>query len=1082
MAPSKLRVRASATVAFIRRRRSSYAATIASSCTRMFPIPTPSRDLVHRFRRRGIAGLLLMWTCAALGATGLPVEFGTRRWSDPDGPPLRSVEAILQTRDGFLWFGLNHGLCRFDGAAFQMFEPRNTPALRVSYVTALAEAADGTLWIGSAGGGLIAYRNGTFTHYGESEGLANEQVRTLLFGRNGSLWIGTDGGGVFVRDPHGRFTHFGQESGLPEPFVMSLARDGRGRIFAATYRSGAFLFEDGRFRQVPLEPPLNEAMGFSLTQSPSGAVWLCTPQGVYRLEEDRFLRWQDMPLPGHEPVVAWQTSESTIWFGTTRGLALWQDGTWTAYPIGGASSSRFASAFTVDPEGGVWTVSEGGGLVQLRRTKVVTLGEEEGLSANEITSVLSSRDGSLWVGTPHGLNRLRGGGIEVFTTADGLPDDFIFSLHEDANGTLWIATRLGGLVQFSGQTFGLLPEAERLPTRGAWCLAGTRDGSVWVGTSRGAFRYHEGRRVLHLNGATGLSNDDVRSITEDADGTIWIGTSHGLNRFRNGAIATFTEIPGAPPLQVVTALHVDSRNDLWIGTLTHGLFRHRNGRFQHLSSRHGLASDTIHSITEDDAGGLWLGSPRGIMRLDKASVDAVASAHTNRLAVVIYGRAAGMRTEDCTGTIQPTVARSADGRLWFATTGGLSTLHPSRIPRVRRPPLVHVETIAIEGPRPLAKLRAQAVSGSDCEVEPIVERGDTPAPAARQRAAFSTTGLQSVRIPPSQDRFEFQYVGLSWVAPEDVRFRYRLENFDRDWVDAGHRRVAYYTRVPPGTYLFRVEATHQDGLTNQPPAALAVIVEPAWWQTVALRVLAGGAVASGLLALVGTRLSRLQRERAASIELSRTLIRSQEAERARLAGELHDGLAQELQIIRNRAELALVRLKPDPQVAGELTAISATAALAIREVRAISRGLRPPELDQLGLTESLRWLARAVATAFPGHVESRIDNVDGLLDRDRELHVFRIAQEALNNAVKHGRAREITLEVEHTDCLLTVCVFDDGEGMRARDSSDPLGGSGLKTMSERAAMLSGTLTIRSEPGAGTRLTLLVPAHKKSIQR
>src|SRR5690606_13737945 len=145
---------------------------------------------------------------------------------------------------------------------------------RVSYVTALAEAADGTLWIGSAGGGLIAYRNGTFTHYGESEGLANEQVRTLLFGRNGSLWIGTDGGGVFVRDPHGRFTHFGQESGLPEPFVMSLARDGRGRIFAATYRSGAFLFEDGRFRQVPLEPPLNEAMGFSLTQSPSGAVWL----------------------------------------------------------------------------------------------------------------------------------------------------------------------------------------------------------------------------------------------------------------------------------------------------------------------------------------------------------------------------------------------------------------------------------------------------------------------------------------------------------------------------------------------------------------------------------------------------------------------------------------------------------------------------------------------------------------------------------------------------------------------------------------------------------------------------------------
>ena len=409
---------------------------------------------------------------------GLPLDYSVRHWPGVEGPPLKTVEAILQTRDGYLWFGMNDGLCRFDGATFQVFDPRNTPALKVGYVTSLAESPEGDLWIGSAGGGLVHLRDGVFTRYGAAEKLGNEQVKALRLAADGRLWIGTDGGGVYVREKDGQFRHFDAADGLTEPFVVGLCDDAEGRIFVVTYRQGPFLLVGDRFQRVPLEPELRNGLGFAVTRSPSGGVWLGTPQGVYRFENDRFRRW-NVPdgLPGHDVVVAWEVANGDLWLGSAQGLTLARDGVFAPYPIGGGSSGRFASAFTCDREGSVWVTTEGAGLVQLRRTKFVTLGTAEGLAGDETTSVLGTRDGALWVGTSRGLNRFQGGRLEVFGKDQGLPDDFIFSLHEDASGVLWVATRLGGLARWlTGRFVPLAPE-ERLPTRGAWCLEGSRDGS-----------------------------------------------------------------------------------------------------------------------------------------------------------------------------------------------------------------------------------------------------------------------------------------------------------------------------------------------------------------------------------------------------------------------------------------------------------------------------------------------------------------------------------------------------------------------------------------------------------------------------
>lgn len=1009
----------------------------------------------------------------------LPLEYSIRHWSGKDQLPLRSVEAILQTRDGFLWFGMNNGLGRFDGAGIKVYDPLNTPALGVSPITALAEDPEGNLWIGTTGGGLVRRDRNGFRHFGPADGLDNEQIKAIHFDRQGRFWVGTDGGGLFLREPNqSRFHAFTPPGGLPEPHIIAITDDAQGQLFVTTFREGPFRLVGDRFQAVPMEPDARKNPGFTLTRSPQGRVWLGCSSGVYRFETNAFKLWSpSTQLTGHDPVVAWEIDEHEVWIGTAQGLVQWRDGLWSSYPIGGGSSARLARAMVRDHEGNIWKSSEGSGMVQLRRSKFVTLGVKEGLLDDEITAVAPTRDGSVWVGTTRGLHRLRDNGFETFGTDQGLPDAFVFSIAEDRSGRLWIATRLGGLATWETNQFRPLPPSETLPVRGAWCLTPTRDGSVWAGTTQGAYRYHDRKRIEHVQGPQALPNDDVRVIAEDAEGSIWFGTSFGLARRQGDRYESFTEPPGLPSLDIVIALHPEPDGSLWIGTLTRGLYYYRHGRFHRVTAAQGLSADGIVSIVPEGNHHLWLGTTRGVHRVQHASLVAAALEPTLSVQTQHYGRREGLRSEECAGTIQPTAGFDRTGRFWIATSDGLATLHPDRIPSNPSPPIPHIERIALEGPAEVPHIQGRDPATTRSPMVQINARnepGDQAPPGAPRRSVFEIAGLREVWIPPGQDRIEFHYCGLAYTTPEAVGFMCQLEGYDRDWVLPGERRVAFYTRVPPGDYVFRMRAFNEDGISSQ-PLAIAVHIAPTWWQIPWVRTTAAALLLAALSSVAAHQWRSLEKRRRAASELSRHLIRSQENERCRIAGELHDGVGQELQLIRNRSELALQRLRPAPDLASELHAISHTAARAIQGVRHLSRGLRPPELDQLGLTQALRWLVTQTAAATTSKLDSRIDPIDGILPKELELDFYRIAQEGLNNAVKHAQAAEITLEVNASNQGLELSLFDNGRGF-VPDSipTDADHGSGLKTMRERAAMLGGSLEIRSEPNVGSRLTLHIP--------
>jgi signal transduction histidine kinase len=334
-----------------------------------------------------------------------------------------------------------------------------------------------------------------------------------------------------------------------------------------------------------------------------------------------------------------------------------------------------------------------------------------------------------------------------------------------------------------------------------------------------------------------------------------------------------------------------------------------------------------------------------------------------------------------------------------------------------------------------------------------------------------------VVLPAGGRALEVDYTGISFTAPEHVRFRYRLMGYDDDWVEAGTRRTAYYTRVPPGRYTFRVTAAARTGVWADPAATLGVRVRPWLWQTWWFRTGAVLVLAAAVSLAVRARLARLHEARARQEAFARQLIESQEAERKRIAGELHDGLGQDLLVVKNRVVLARRHgTLPDATLA-ELAQIEEAATAALQGVRALSRGLRPYQLDRLGLAQAIEGVVKQAADSAGVDLDLAVDAIDGRVAKDDEIHVLRVVQEAVTNALKHGAPRRLDVRVAAADGAVRAVVRDDGRGFTVeRDRAGrPVGGFGLAGIAERVRLLGGTFDVRSAPGAGAEVTITIPA-------
>lgn len=952
----------------------------------------------------------------------LAIADGTDRvlqlWGVDQGLPNNALTDVIQTRDGYLWVASWAGVARFDGARFTPL-PVLLPTTRIRR---LHQGLDDAVWMGTMGGGVSRFHDGKLTTFTAADGLAGDHISAIDHDRQGATWMAADGGVSKIEGD--RITSWRVRDGrFPEPAIGLGSLGGDAPVVATA--KGACRLDVNTWRCVSTWPA--PATAFLLDRD--GRHWIGTSAGLFEAGADG--RPAGACAAGcfttHSVRSLMQSADGAIWIGSTLGsLFRLHGGEARAYGAETGIPSFIIGGLFEDAERSVWMAMSTGGLVQLRPARVTVFSVADGLTSEAPGSIVEDGQGNIWAGSSCGApGRLAPGGRRFAVQfARELGDACTLSVLAASNGDIWFGTEEHGAYRWDGRSLIKLGPKDGLVENAIYTIFEDRDGVIWLATPAAVYRYADGRLTKQFGRDVHPAGGSIVSIVQDKAGRLWFGSNgQGLTLLEGGTFRTLSESPDMP--KNISALLVDSRDDLWLGTADRGLFRYRGGRLESFGVEQGLNDPLVALMVEDRDANLWVATARGIARLERAQIEAVASGA--RLQPIVLDRNEGLRKiEGMGGGFDPSGLRSRDGRLWFSTIDGIVVVDPATFRINQQSPRPLIETVRVDGQAPVHDLAGRVV------------------------------------VPAGADAIEWTYTGFSLLVPARTRFRYRLAGADRQWQEAGGRRIATYGQLPPGEYTFEVMAANNDGVWGADHAAMQVVVLPFFWER---RSVQAAAILMLLLA-TGFGANSLARRRAQrkleQMEREQALTR----ERTRIARDLHDDLGSRLSQIALIAEAS-----GTPEL---LDRISSTAREALQT------------MDELvwavdAQNDTLESLAGYVAEFAESHLAQggrrvRLQIQPDLGDReigtDARRHLFLAFKEAAHNVIKHAHATEVRVALVVDVAGVSLEVADNGVGMTAAPGGGM--GNGLRNMRERMQAAGGTIEMETAPGQGTRIRLRVP--------
>jgi signal transduction histidine kinase/ligand-binding sensor domain-containing protein len=969
--------------------------------------------------------VLLAGGVSALDADRTLAQLHHTAWTAKDGAPSQ-ISALAQTTDGYLWIGSARGLFRFDGAAFELYTPPAGVTLPSHNTYALLATRDGGLWISFRPSGLGFLKDGRMTIYTNARDIPRTQVYTFAGDRDGRVWAGTHDG-LALRDGN-RWIDIDETWNFKPDRVQSLFVDRDGGLWVTTASSLRVLRRGAkRFEVVLALDPLGSKTTH-LAQAADGRIWLS--------EFDR---------------------------------SLW--------PVGGAAREAipidYAEDVIFDRSGCAWVSVNGDGI---RRVCLSTNGlpsieafrAAQGLSSDIAPKVIEDREGNVWIGTAKGLDRFR----HAHFVAVPLPSNHLkLTLAAGQNGEIWAASAAVGTiarvrrdgsvaVEALDQIASVFRDADGVlwwgGLRGLWRNAPSANGDgaafalaafpeldqdwswelfpddggtgIWIGYGDlGLLHYRDGTFVREPHPA-GLPDVSPSATYRDPQGRIWLGyKGNRIGLLERGAVRWFTNAHG---IDIGRIRVIRGRGPhYWLGGEL-GLAVYRDGRFHAVRTQSGERFGTVSGIIETADGTLWLNEMRGVVRITASEIRALLRDPKRGIAFERFDLLDGLPGAPQMNWTVSTAVEGTDGRLWFATDNGLAWIHPERLTTNPLPPPVSIVSVS-SGDRHLA-----------------------PSP----RISFPI-GTQSLDI---------RYAALSLAMPERVTFRYMLEGVDETWQEAGTRREAFYTKLKPGTYRFRVIAANNDGVWNEQGASVSIELPPAFYQTKWFLALAILLVIALMLLINDVRVRRI----AARIQ---SLHDERLDERMRIAHELHDTLLQGVASASMQLHVVDERLPGDSPAKPLLSNVVALMRRVAEEGRQAVQGLRPSggsEPLEQSFARVRQELGDDSATAFRVNVTGRTRALHPFI-RD-EIH--RIGREALLNAFQHSSAQNIEIALDYQPAQLTIRVRDDGRGIDPQVlQAGREGHWGLTGIRERASHIGARLRVSSRNGEGTEVELIVPS-------
>jgi ligand-binding sensor domain-containing protein len=1010
----------------------------------------PKNCRVLQFAGLLLCGLVSVLSAAA-GETGQPgSRFIVDSWSTREGLPQSSVISVIQTRDGYLWLGTLNGLVRFDGNRFTVFDEENTPGLNSDRIVYLFEDSHTNLWIGTDTSGVGLVQDGRIRNFAIGRAGQEGRLMSACEDATGTVWF-------YTADMHlgryqnGKMDVFDFNFNTPPVYTPPICR------MIAAEKSGELWVADvgGMFSMQPQNiHPKAIAVDELIRAGKLDFILASRDGGIWRLMDGRVQKWNSGRIEKDFGAYPWGNStvkavcedkDGNLIVGTLGDGVFWYgaDGKFQQISTAQGLSSAFVLSLCMDREGNLWVGTDGDGLNRVKR-KIFNIPAE--FHPWAALSLSEDAQGGLWATfNAHGpsyclTNSTRDFGVGIYSNA--------WSVLVDNNQQVWVGTRNEGLFRFQTDHFEPVPGAEIL---GPWIYALFQDhnGQLWAGTQNGLARWN-GQNWKIYTVRAGLSENTVRAIAEDAEGNLWVGTeSRGLNFFRDGKFVSYPQTENGPPGDDISTLYVDKEGAVWVGTFGHGLARFHNGKWTRYSTRDGLASNSIGYIIEDDEGNLWIGSNMGLMRIPKKSLNNFALGTTNSISCRTYGEADGLPTRECSIGVQPAAIRTHDGGLWFPTAKGVVTVNPAELKPNLQPPAVMIESVRVDG-------REQKTN----QLASAWPQTITIAPGTKQLVV----------------QLEIHYTALNYAAPNEVRFKYRLDGRETAWTEVGNTRAAYYSQVPPGQYRFHVIACNEDGVWNETGSAFDVTVQPQFWQTAWFRVTAIVCFLGFIVAVVRyLSTQKLQRQL--------QVLKQQEAlerERARIARDLHDQLGANLTQVALLGEMAEADKNAPGEIESHARQISQTARETTRSLDEIVWAINPANDTLDGLVNyACNYAQEYFALAglrcradVPAQLPATV------LPPEVRHNAFLAFKEAVNNVVKHAQASEVWIRLKLQPDHFTLEIEDNGRGLGTMDAAETATRNGLRNMRKRMEDIHGEFWISAALGRGTIVRLTVPIGMK----
>lgn len=971
-------------------------------------------------------------------------------YTTKEGLPQNTPTSIIQTQDGYLWLSTFGGLVRYDGVKFTSFTSSNTPEFINNRITAIYEDKNQNLWIGSEDGDIVCYHKGVFQLIKKSTTESNDStIQDFYVDQNDNLWIGTAKEILTYNIKTKEFISYLPEFFLKNsplakfkenvlPFnVKSFAKDNEGTLWIAT-NYGLLSFNDKKFTNhttVESIPDLNISW---VAANPSGGVWLATRKTVGNFQNNVFTPIVTVENDlGISKLVTNQENES---FFINDKILYKVSGNEVKSKQPLQSDIRGIRCVFIDREENLW-IGTNLGLNQLKKRVIKTFSLIDENVERGTNSILETPNNGVWITGPFSLLNWKNG---IFNPVITHKDNLSFkSLAFNKNNEMFFGSELG-IFQ--------LKDDKPLPIRGLENIESTniffdRENNLWfTERNRGVSVWQNGQRKKFTN-HEGLVNNNVSLIFQDRSGSMWFGTKFGLSRLENGEFTNYTTQEGLVN-EHIREIFEDEEGTIWIGTYGGGISRLKDGKIVSITSKNGLAENIASRILTDDFDRFWVLGNQGIYTVSRKLLNDFADGKIPRVYCTIFNEKDGMKTAEGNGGNMPAGWKASDGKLWFPMIQGGIIVEPTKPNLV--PPPTFIENVS---------LNKEAVSST-----------------------------QKLEIQPNQENLDITYTAVSFVKPEQIQFRYKLEGYDTDWQEVGTRRTAYYPYLPPGTYKFIVSANNgSSDVWSEKEASLEIVVYAPFWRTWWFLSLIFVSIILLIVFIYQRRLEKFKRRRLQQEEFSRQLINAHETERNRIARDLHDGLGQDLLIIKNWSVLVLQE-KNKENKKKYIEEITSTAAHGLSQMQTIARNLRPQNLERLGLTQTLILMIEQIESSSNIKFETEIELIDKLFTEEETLSIYRIVQENLNNIVKHSEATQVELNIvkkeeniHFTNSLdkILIQINDNGKGFALQTKRKT--SFGLDNIDQRVQLLGGTYSIKSEIGKGTQITIYLPI-KERISR